>query len=88
MTYHCRVYVGPTCVERLACAFRAAGVAVTVEGTAHVHFVLDAPEGEYGPAREFLRRLAATHGHTFCLGLRDVHVVRVLEHATEASFSL
>lgn len=84
MTYHLRVYVGPTMVSAMACEFRRALLPVTCEGTAHVHVMLDVPGGE--PRATFLAHLRSTNGKTYCLTPADVEVIRVTEHVTAESY--
>ena len=72
-TFHLRVYVGPTLVGSMAREFRASGLTVTVEGTAHVHVSL---ETDADPREALIAQLRATWGHAFCLTAHDVQVVR------------
>ena len=93
-TFHMRVYVGPTIVSGMACKFRAAGIPVMCEGTAHLHVACDTEDSagsltdETSARLHLLSRLRAKHGHTFCLGMRDLEIIRRMAHATESSFRL
>jgi hypothetical protein len=82
-TFHLRVYVGPTLVPDMACKFRVAGLAVTCEGTAHIHVMVDT---ESDPRDTFLKALTDKHGTRFCLTHRDVEVIRETLYATSKSF--
>lgn len=78
MTYRLRVYVGPTLVGSLAAEFRAAGLQVTTEGTAHVYCAVEADTAE-NARYAFLTTLRTQLGKTFCLTAQDVQAYAPLQ---------
>jgi hypothetical protein len=55
----------------MACAFRTAGIPVTIEGAERVHCTIDAPDRS-DVVYTLLNQLRAKHQTTFGIGHRDI----------------